>query len=795
MQSLAQDLKLAMRRIGRYPAISFAIIATLTLSIGASVATFSIVSGVLLHPLPYPEPDRLLVLAPDGVSIPDGVDWRERSHTLRNAALFLPTWDFDLTGRGAPERLDGAVIEPRLFRVLGVHAELGRDLSDANDRAGGPHVAVIARGLWVRRFGADPQAIGRTITLNGAATTIVGVMPAEADVFGTGVQVWVPQAIETPWAATSRGSNNFAAIGRLAPATTLEAGRAELLTISRALAAKYPDTNEGKLLAPVPILDALVGQVRSPLVLLLAAVSLALLLAAANLAGLLLARAESRRDEIAVRLALGGGRRRIVRQLVTEGAVLVGVGAALGTLLAAMGRDLLVALAPASLPRAAEIGIDWRVLAFAVIAAAVTGALCSALPALVTVPSSRARRAAPRSRTFLRGLVVGELTAGLVLVSGAALLARSLFALERVNLGFDPARVVTADLVLPEARYGVRERQTAAFLAAVRALAVAPGVEAAGSGMGIPLSGNMHVGYRFAINGRPPLPAGQDGAADRPVTGEYFRAMGLPLLSGRTFTESDRAGTAPVAVVNQTFARQYWPGASALGAHVHWVGIDGGGAWMTVVGVVGNAAGAAPTTRDAPAIYVPYAQRTEQWQRFGTLVVRLRAGLDPAAGAALLRDTWARVDPDVPLAHVGPMTRRRADSIAQPRFNALALGVFALGALILAVQGVYGTVSYVVEQRRREFGVRVAIGATALNVVRIVMRDAAAMALGGIALGTIGALAATRALGSLLYGVGASDPATHAAAAAALAAAALVGAYVPARRAGRADAAQSLRGE
>jgi putative ABC transport system permease protein len=428
------------------------------------------------------------------------------------------------------------------------------------------------------------------------------------------------------------------------------------------------------------------------------------------------------------------------------------------------------------------------VVAFAGSMALLTGVLFTLGSALALVRSSPKSQVA--SRDALRALVVGELAAGLVLLTGAALLVRSLVRVERVDLGFDPKGVVTAELVLPELRYGTREQQTAAFRAVVENLAASPGVDAAGSVVSLPLSTTGHVGHMLAVEGRPPLPAGANSADDRAVLGDYFRAMRIPLVSGRAFTPVDREGTLPVAIVNRTLAQRLWPGESPLGKRIEWIGAGDNPSWMTIVGVAGDVAGVTPVTPDNPAVYMPYAQRTEEWMRFGSLAIRVR---DPRRGPGLLRSALARVDPDVPLARVGSMLDRKGATIAQERFDTIALAIFALGALVLAIQGVYGTVSYLVEQRRREFGVRVAVGATTGDVVRLVLADAARVALAGVILGSIVTLSATRVLAGLLYGVARDDFTTHATAAGALALAAIAGAYIPARRAARADPAATLR--
>jgi len=811
MHLSVRDLGVAARTLARQPAYATVAIVTLALGIGANAAVFSVVRGVLARPLPYADaPRTVLLTGRSEVSIPDGNDWRQRSRTLDGVALMIRQWDFDLLGRGEPARLSGSVVEPGLFRILGVRPLVGRVLAPADDRPGAPAVAVIGVGLWRRLFGADPRAVGRTVILNDHPTTIVGVVPETADLFGDGVEVWAPVATETPWALTARGTNNFDAIGHLRPGATLDGARRELATMSAALAAAYPESNTGKIAVPTPLLAALVGDVRAPLLVLEAAVLLLLALVTANLTGLLVARGSARRGELALRVALGARRHELTALFVGEGVVLAVAGGALGVALAALGEHALVAALPPTLPRVGEVQLDLTVVGAAGLMACASGAVLAIVPAIQCVralgrPSSATTTRASRGvhhRRLLAGLVATEVALAVVVLAGSALLGRTFLALEHVRLGFDPTNVVTAELVLPAARYGAMDPQTRTIRGVVEHIAAAPGVEAAGSIIGLPL-GTGSIGHRLLVQGRPPVaPGAEPSARDRPVSGEYFRALRIPLVRGRGFTAGDDERSVPVAIVNQALARQLWPDRSPLGARIRWIGTDSVACaqdavcarrigWMTVVGVVGDTKSDGLTSDDQPAVYTPYVQRTEAWQRWSSLVVRGSGGAGRLA--RVMHDAVAAVDPLIPLGPARAMTALRASAMAQQQMDAVVLGAFAAAALLIAVQGIYGTLAYAVTQRHRELGIRVAVGATPADVRRDVVWQGMRPTVIGIAVGLVAAVLAGRVARSVLFGVSPEDPLTYLAVAATIAGAAWCGALVPASRASRADPVVALR--
>ena len=796
-----QELRWAARGLLYHPTFAIAAVATLALGIGANTAVFSVAHGVLAAPLPYPDPSRLVLLTGTSqVSVPDGTDWRERSRSIAEVALFIRKWDFDLTGQGEPQRLTGSVVEPALFHLLGVTPVLGRVLTSADNQSTAPRTVVIGEGLWRRQFGADRSILGRTIVLNDHPTTVVGVVPEAADVLGDGVDLWTPVATETPWALDQRGTNNFDAVARLQPAATIDQSRRELADISSALATAYPATNTGKVVAPLPLLTALVGDVRGSLVLLECAVLLVLGLATVNLAGLLVTRGRVRRHDTAVRLALGARYRQLVAGLTAEGLLLAAMGTALGITFAILGHDALMAVLPASLPRAGGIHVDGSAVAFGAALALGSAMLLVLLPAIDVRRSVAGGGLATADRAgvdrghhrLLGGLVVTEVALAVVVLVASVLLGRTFLALERVRLGFEPSHVVFGDLVLPESRYSTIAPQSAAFRGAVQHLSATPGVEAAGSVIGLPLGAGGTIGHRLEVEGQPPVAPGSEASAeDRPVTGDYFGALRIPIVRGRAFTDADDERAAPVAIVNETLARRTWLTASPLGHRVRWVGAGDSASWMTVVGVAGDVKALALTTGDQPAVYVPYVQRAETWQRFGTLVVR---GSDPVQLERAIRAAVREVDPLVPVGRVAPMLTVRSRAMAQQRFDAIVLGVFSAAALVLAIQGIYGTLAYVVEQRRREIGIRMALGATPRTVRRAVVNRGLRLTVVGVVVGLVAAAAVGRVVRGLLYGVTAGDPTTYVVVSLAIAGAGWLGAFVPARRASRADPLVALRG-
>jgi putative ABC transport system permease protein len=815
MGTLLQDLRYAARFFRKSPLFSFAAVATLALGIGANAAIFTVVNGVLLNPLPLPEPDRLAFITRDGdVSIPDGRDWRARSRSFESISLFLRNWSFDSTGQGEPERLNGSVADSELFRVLRVKPALGRFYGPKDDRPEGERVAVLGWGFWQRRFGGDRGVIGRVLRLSDHPVTVIGVAPPEADFLRDGIDLWMPPAVETPWALEERGTNNFDAIGRLRPGVSVAKAREEMVAISMDLARAYPKTNARKIVEPIGLLDFMVAGIRPALYVLLAAVGLVLLLGAANLASLLLARAAVRRPEIALRLAIGASPARILRQLVTEGLLLSTIGGVLGLALAWTGKDLLLAIAPGALPRAADVALDGRVVLFALLLSAATGVLFGLAPAFrLTGTDPAAALAAggrvsggPARHRLLGFVAASEVALASLLLVGAGLLLTSFVRLMGAPLGFKPDHVITARLVLPESRYSSRPDQTRAFTSIVDRVGTIPGVVSAASVIGAPLE-RGGIGGPLLFEGRAeadpttPRPGGRAGlvgrpsARSRPVVGDYFQTMRLPIVKGRAFTSADREDSVAVAVVNRRFVARYFGSENPLGRRISWQGwspeLAKAPKWMTIVGIAEDVRTADITEPDEVAVYAPYSQRPADWQRFGTILARTSG--DPALVGRRLREAVWAFDPSLTVADVVTLEERRSTVLASRRFTSLLLAVFGGAALLLALQGIVGVLSYMVGERRREIGIRIALGASPRDVFAAVLGQAAKMTFAGLAVGILAAVALTRLIAGLLYGVEPNDPATFASAAILVLAAALGACLVPARNAMRTDPMEAIR--
>jgi len=805
---LRRDLREAARLLRRSPGFATVAILTLGLGIGATTAIFSVVDAVLLRPLPYRDPEQLTFITRDGdVSIPDGVDWRAASTSYQSIALFLRGWDFDLVGEGEPERLLGNVVEPEFFEVLGVQPLLGRAMVPSDNIVGGPRVALLHHSFWLRRFNGDSAIVGRTLLLSDHPTTVIGVLPPEADFLRLGVDIAVPVGVETPWAMNERGTNNFDAIGRLKPGATLAQGQAELRAITSRLAEEYPRTNGGKIVEPTGLLDFMVGTTRTTLYLVLAAVGLVLLVACVNLAGLLVARATGREAELAVRAALGAGRARVMRQVLTEGLLLGVAGGVLGVVIAWQGTRGLLALIPTDLPRAASAGLDLRILLVALALCVVSGLLAGILPALRLSRTDPAtvlaggRGAAGRGERHraLSALVAAEVSLAVVLLVGAGLLGRSFLALSSVPLGFEPEGVLVAGLVLPENRYSTPAPQTQAFNAIVDRLNALPGVDQAAFIVTAPLTPRGGIGNALVFDGRPEIgPDVRTGARSRPVIGDYFGSMRVPIIRGRAFTPADIAGAEGVAIINAELARQFFADRDPIGARIAWRDFGAGSPfaeprWMTIVGVAADVKATTLEEADVRAVYTPYNQRRDGWIRFGDLVLRTRG--DPSALSQLLREAVWSVDPTLIPTGIEPMTARAARSSARHRFNALMVGSFALAALVLAMQGIYGIVSFAVGQRRRELGIRTALGARPGAIQGYVLRRHLAPVVVGVAIGMVASTALTRLTASVLYQVSPYDPASFLLSPVGLLVAAIFAAWLPARRAGRTEPVEVLRGE
>jgi putative ABC transport system permease protein len=802
MTTLLQDVRYGVRMMRKRPGFTAVVVLTLALGMGANTAIFSVVNAVLLRPLPYRNAERLVWVAGNvrggtnraSVSPPDYVDYRAQNTVFEEfaASTSVPV-PVNLTGAGEPERLTGSLVTANYFRAFGVAPALGRAFGPDEERAGPAPVAVLSDGLWRRRFGGDPSVVGKTVALDGKAVTVVGIAPPEFQ-YPAGVELWMPLDFCVP-EMNIRAAHFLRPIGLLKEGVTIEQARAETDLIARRLEEQYPESNERWSLNLVPLQEQVVGGVRTSLWVLLGAVGFVLLIACANVSNLMLARAAARSRELALRTALGASRWRVARQQLTENVLLSLAGGGLGLLLAAWGVDLLTALGAGDIPRSREIGVDGRVLAFTAALSVLTGLAFGLLPALRAsrpnlneVLREAGRGTSGPGRGAVRAaLVVSEIALALTLLVGAGLLVKSFVGLRSVNPGFDPANVLTLRIDLARARYAKPEQAAAFFGELQRRVAGLPGVEAAGMVSELPLSGQPNDMY-FYVAGRPPQTGAAKVTADyRRVNHDYFRAMRIPLLRGRGFTEQEAAGDARVVVVNETLARNFFPDADPLGRRLV---IDfGAREEFEIVGVAGDVRHRSLEGDVYQMMYVPTLRvgRTN-------LVVRTSSS-DPLSLAAAVRSEVAAVDRDQPVSAVRTMEEVVSGSVAQQRFRTLLLAAFAGVALLLAGVGIYGVISYSVTHRTHEIGVRMALGAGAADILKMVVGRGMALALAGIAVGLLAALALTRVLSSLLFGVTATDAATFAAVSLLIAAVALLACLVPARRATKVDPMVALRYE
>jgi putative ABC transport system permease protein len=798
MDTFLQDLRFAARTLLRNRGFTAAAVLTLTLGIGANTAIFSVVDAVLLRPLPYRQPDQLVAVWNAGWRSPaEFAAVREATPGFEGVGAFHEGAGFSLTGTGEPARLTGARVSSELFQVLGATPALGRGFGPGADQAGAERAVVLGHALWRERFGGDPSVVGRAVTLDGEPHTVIGVMRPDFRFPTRETQVWVAARFEPGNVGDYWGNTSFQIVGRLRPGVTPEVARGQV----RAVAARTRTENplwtpaEGYVesVEVAPLREKMVGEVRPLLLLLLGAVGLVLLIACANVANLMLARAAGREQEVAVRAALGAGRGRLVRQFITESLLLTGAAAVLAVLLTTWTMGAFVALLPPDVPRAGEIRMDPRVLGFTAVAALVTGCLFGLAPALRALRIADTLRQAGRGvspgrsqRRLSGALVVGEIALAVVLVTGAMLVVQSFWRLRGVDPGFRPERLVTARVDPLPAKVGDDARARAFYQGVLERAAQAPGVEAAGASSQLPVRGASGK-MAFRVDGAEQDPGNLPMGFYEVVTPDYLRTMGVSLKRGRGFTGADRDGAPPVALVNEAMARRFWPGQDPVGKRV---GYPWPSDWMTVVGVVADVANDGLGKTPEPAIYRPFAQAPAQSMR-----VAVRGAADPAVLTAGLRAAVAGVDPDAPLSEVQTMEARVSASVAQPRFTAVLLLSFALVALALGAVGVYGVIAYAVSRRTREIGVRMALGAHGGDVLRMVVRQGAVLAAAGIAVGLVGAFAATRALRGMLYGIAPLDPATFVAVPLALAAVALLASYLPARRAARVDPMVALRSE
>jgi putative ABC transport system permease protein len=791
------DLRSALRSLGKNPAFTLIAVLTLALGIGANTAIFSVVNGVLLRPLPYPEPERLLTLR-SNQSVPELEDLQTQNHSFESMGG-VSFQAADYSGGAEPVQIEVGLVASDFFKVLGARASLGRILSAEDDRFGGERVLVLSHALWQRQFGADTGIVGRTITLAGQRYTIVGVTTPDFRAPRPTLEAFAPIRVFYPLAAKSRGAHLLRVYGRLRPGVTMAEAQSELRVIDQRLAQANPDENKNRQSVLLSLHERMVGDIRPALLVLFGAVGLVLLIACANFANLLLARMASRTQELTVRAALGASRGRLIRQVLVESIVLSLLGGIAGLLVGGWGMDALLALKPEDLPRVENVHLDGSVLLFTMALAILTGIVFGLVPACqaTRVEISGTLGAAGRSVTsgrsrFRSALVIAELGLALLLLVGAGLLGKAFWQLTSVAPGFNPKNVVTMRVELPEARYKTVAPQTQFRQTVLDNLNALPGVEAAIISE-LPLGGNA-LNHNFIIEGRPPIPKGEEPELySRSIMGAYLKVLGIPLLQGRALNRDDRADTPAVGVINESMARQYFRGQNPIGARIRWArseGVD----WITIVGVVGNVRHFGLANSEEPAIYTPYAQSGQDWKRWSEFVIRTPGKIDATLIAQLKQMIW-QVDPAIPVTQVRAMSEVLSESLAAQRFNTLLLAIFAGVALLLASVGLYGVLAFSVAQRTREIGIRMALGAQAGDVLRLVLRQGLGLSLVGVALGIAASLAGTRVLRGLLYGVAPTDPATFAAVALLLVTVALFACLIPARRALRVDPVVALRHE
>jgi putative ABC transport system permease protein len=807
MDTLLQDLRYAVRTLVERPGFTVVAALTIALGVGGTTAMFGIVDAVLLRSLPYADPDRLVMVwtrtpgVPQAAaSWPEFVDWREQNHSFADMAVWRGQ-SVNLTGGAEPERVIGAFVSDRFFPLLGARPALGRTFTaEETDPATAKPVVVIGHGLWQRRFGSDPGILGRTLVLNGQSHTVVGVLGPEFDGGNApsngwfmGCDVFLPISYFPNKKGLARGETEILVLGRLRPDVDLEQARTDMTVVAGRLEQAYPDTHAGRGVDVLPLHEQIVGSMKPALLVLLGAVALVLLIACANVANLLLARASRRRRELALRAALGAGRTRLVRQLLTESALLAVLGGALGLLVGHWGLALLVSLAPPGvLP--ASVALDGRVMAFALGLTAATGLCFGIVPAVhasrpdLDVVLKEAGRGGSGSagHRFRDALVVAEVTLSLVLLVGAGLLLRSAVALQHAELGFRTDHLLTAEFRLPAAKYSEPRMIAAFFRQTLERLRAVPGIESAALVRAVPFSGNGGS-TTYQVEGQPEPPKGREPVTQlNIVSPDYFRTMGIPQRKGRDFDEHDTADRPTVAIINDTMARQLWAGTDPLGRRLR---LREAG-WVTVVGVVGDVRHGAPSEPPQPQVYTTHEQDA---RIFACVVARTKG--DPMAMAAPMRAALWSVDKDQPVWKVRAMEELATGSRGTARAMSLLVGAFAAVATLLAGVGIYGVMAYAVSQRTREIGIRMALGAASGRVLRLVVGRALALTGVAIVLGALGANAVARLLGTLLFGVGPADPLTFVAAALALATVGTLAAYIPARRAAGIDPVRALAEE
>jgi putative ABC transport system permease protein len=803
-----QDIRYGARMLRKNYGFTLIAVVTLALGIGANTAIFSVVNSVLLRPLPYKDSDRLMRIRetkmpqfPEfSVSPGNFLGWKA-DNTVFERLVAMRFSAFNLTNTGDPERLRGMKVTEGFFSMLGVQPQIGRDFLPEEDQVGKNNVVILSHGLWQRRFGGDPQILNQTVTLDGQSYTVIGVMPAAFQFMDRTNELWTPMAF-TVQQTQNYGGHSLAAVGQLKPGVTVEQARTEMVGIADKLATLHPEANTGWSVKISPMLEFMVRSIKPALLFLLGAVVFVLLIACANVANLLLGRATDRQKEIAIRTALGAGRWRIVRQLLTESVLLSLMGGLLGLLLAKWGLSVLLTFVPEDLPRMSDVSLDGRVLAFSAVITLLTGLIFGLIPALQTskpnlnetMKEGGRGSTEGRRHQFIRNtLVVLEVASALVLLVGAGLMIKSFMRLQQVDIGFNPDKALAVSVPLPQTKYSKEDQQVAFFQQLLEKVRTLPGVETVGATSGVPLSRDDFV-LAFKIQGQPELPPEASQSTNYySISADYFKAMGIPLLRGRVFNERDIKDSLPVAVINETMAKKVFSDEDPIGKRITFDTQSDKPDWYEIVGIVGDVKHYGLDRATTLQTYEPYTQQT-----LSNMTLIARATGDPTSLSAAIRQEVLNLDKEQPISNISTLDKYVSTSVAQQQFSTQLFGVFAAVAMALACIGIYGVLSYSVTQRTHEIGIRLALGAQASDVLQMVIKQGLFLTIVGIVCGIGAAIALAKLLtdfSSLLFDVKATDPATFAVIALLLLCVALLACYVPARRATKVDPMVALRGE